>query len=1463
MSSESGKTSALSSPSSPSRVISLSSGKLAEIIPVVVNDDCGQGDQPSPSADKNVTSHNTGNMDWDFGGGEPSESMVDDLTTDQSTKTNDDVGYATCTDPAYATVTSVGSYISRESSTDVLLPNLPGGIIEFIQEGAERNQTDGYRYYVIIPKDTPVDDIANYMAYGWKRRTPKIVLSVISSVKYFKQWEDEKHIEDFQAGIIKAANLTEMWIVTNGFDSGVAKYIGDAACDEMARRKSQEEESLEVKNIQVLEKVPKLTILGVVAFDSISYSDHLDGQHVQPKQIENRGHKPRSSKFDLNPFHTHFMMVKDINSQELNAFRYSLEVRFLQPVGRARRYRRMPSSHTTLPGTNSDLDLNMGESQNNPNTNTPVISLLVQGGPPEIDQVLWLLKKKIPVIVMKGFGLAADLIAFAYEETRESYIKSELMKRVKDTFPKEFKKDDLAVIECRDKILECAFYAHQDSLTYLTILDTGNRASDLTNLSKYILMALFKSQTRKLGHKWRDQIQRDLQLTLDWNRCDLAKSEIYQKYSLTRIRVENHIFHQALLREDREDFVELFLDKGFQVHRYLSHKRLHNLFENARDKEFFIGVCLEGVLGKAVNPHSPLSRNFCEDDGCELNRLLSRCTKLQKLINPYELSMNSLGTYITNKAVAERRATTTLVLWAALTNRPILAKVFWKKTDDPIAVALIVSMLLHRLASQWCKDVDMKRRVKATAVEFGKMAVSMLDLCYQDSSIQAFHALNKKLQDFNNRTVVEIAKMGNNKFFIAHPCCQKWLAQRWLGCLQIRELDWGGHIKLPDWLKVYLSAFLIFPMFVWIAFVPMENVKQKFEKEDDEEEEEVEETNMLLRPLSIQEKQGKKRYSMKVKFKNLIDRGEVTLKLPVYKQIYYLWSAPITKFWVNQLFYVFFLILFSLAVLWPSCGDLHLNLSVFVWTFIIWIELARRTWVKKWKHPEVPIFWTSIEVILILCFLLLYLVFRIIPHFVEYVDYMTTKFVMSIGLLFFYYRTMAVFLPISPTLGPMLIRITKMVRKDFSTWMRMFVIVMVSGGITIHAVLYPSYPLNVDGVKKALARAFFAMFLTKIDDLDGDDTCSYLYENTTIGSCHPEQSVSYRYGNTMSTCPYGSFGGYFIVIQYLLITKLVLITLLYAMFSVTNARISDHALEYWKYQRYGLIVDFEERLRLPPPLTIISYICMLLKFIWTKVIRPCWTRCRQCCRCFTSQDSVDASRHINIFKSCRTMDYNYWKNCVKVYINKEKQDQLKETEDQRQSETLCVLVDDMQSQKETNRRLNDRLGQIEKSLTSCRLLLEEMKHMMEAKDMGTKGLIPPKKLIHISSRQSPYPGTRIQRFPIFDKYVPWEVTYDTYDPAWYTRPVEEFPPEIIGYVDIDIMQLRQQEEERKKLGADELEDLPPLPVFEPMWNSVFSSYIKDTDVQIEVDRTSWITFDNQPLRYRLDKSGLPQVERPW
>ena len=64
-------------------------------------------------------------------------------------------------------------------------------------------------------------------------------------------------------------------------------------------------------------------------------------------------------------------------------------------------------------------------------------------------------------------------------------------------------------------------------------------------------------------------------------------------------QIPDHIVHFALIKP-REEFIDLFLAHGLLLHLYLNHKRLHNLFENPADKDFFITVCLEGVLGKSI-----------------------------------------------------------------------------------------------------------------------------------------------------------------------------------------------------------------------------------------------------------------------------------------------------------------------------------------------------------------------------------------------------------------------------------------------------------------------------------------------------------------------------------------------------------------------------------------------------------------------------------------------------------------------------------------------------------------------------------------------------------------------------------------------------------------------------------------------------------------------------------------------
>lgn len=63
-------------------------------------------------------------------------------------------------------------------------------------------------------------------------------------------------------------------------------------------------------------------------------------------------------------------------------------------------------------------------------------------------------------------------------------------------------------------------------------------------------------------------------------------------------------------------------------------------------------------------------------------------------------------------------------------------------------------------------------------------------------------------------------------------------------------------------------------------------------------------------------------------------------------------------------------------------------------------------------------------------------------------------------------------------------------------------------------------------------------------------------------------------------------------------------------------------------------------------------------------------------------------------------------------------------------------------------------------------------------------------------------------------------------------------------------------EERQQLTIEEQNNLIPLPTFEPLYNSVTTTILDN--INVEIDRTSWITVDSQPLRYKLDSTDVPQ-----
>jgi hypothetical protein len=203
-------------------------------------------------------------------------------------------------------------------------------------------------------------------------------------------------------------------------------------------------------------------------------------------------------------------------------------------------------------------------------------------------------------------------------------------------------------------------------------------AFDFTDLDKYILTALLKSHTQLSGKKGKEQMERNLRLTVDWNCPALALSEIFQRDDYTQIEIKHAIFEHSILRKDREEFVELFLDQGFCIHRFLGRSSVRDLFTKSENKEFFITVILQGVLGHFSEE---LPENFLPDG---LNDVLKELTNIDNMVNILEIYMNQLGFYVTDAMQAEKKALNFLIIFGLIFNRPKLVKILWKRIESKI-----------------------------------------------------------------------------------------------------------------------------------------------------------------------------------------------------------------------------------------------------------------------------------------------------------------------------------------------------------------------------------------------------------------------------------------------------------------------------------------------------------------------------------------------------------------------------------------------------------------------------------------------------------------------------------------------------------------------------------------------------------------------------------------------------------
>ncbi len=183
-----------------------------------------------------------------------------------------------------------------------------------------------------------------------------------------------------------------------------------------------------------------------------------------------------------------------------------------------------------------------------------------------------------------------------------------------------------------------------------------------------------------------------------------------------------------------------------------------------------------------------------------LNAALKELTSIDHMINILEIYMNQLGFYVTDAKQAEKKALNFLIIYAVIFNRHKLAKILWKRSEDPLALALVCSLIYKNLLT-YVQEHYLRTQIEKWHKDFDDAAINVLDTSFKENDPRAYSILTYKHPNWNDLTLLELAYNAKNKNFIAHPCCQKILTKRLFGSIQIRDVD-NGFIEFPAWIKV-------------------------------------------------------------------------------------------------------------------------------------------------------------------------------------------------------------------------------------------------------------------------------------------------------------------------------------------------------------------------------------------------------------------------------------------------------------------------------------------------------------------------------------------------------------------------------------------------------------------------------------------------------------------------------------
>ncbi|TRY81917.1 hypothetical protein DNTS_013382 [Danionella cerebrum] len=991
--------------------------------------------------------------------------------------------------------------------------------------------------YVRLSCDTPPELLIQLMLREWHMEVPKLMISVHGGTDNFPL--PPRVCQAFSTGLITAAESTGAWILTDGINAGVSKYVGDAV-------KAYGSHDHRKRNV-----------VGITPWGIIENNSDLVGRDGL-RHYQALGN-PLSKRACLNGMHSHFLLVDDGTLGKTGC-----QIDLRKGLERHIRYLKI---HSRLP------------------QHVPSVCVVVEGGPAVLSVVLEYVCRSspVPVLVFEGSGRAADLLALIHKQTAvdrklDSDIKEDILLRIEESFGVERTES----VELLNILLECM--EHRELITIYDSESEDLQEPDVAILSTSLRGTKVSPEER-------------LNITLAWNRADIAKDYVLVYGQQWRVGSLEQAMLDALVM-DRVSFVKLLIENGMTMSHFLTISRLEQLYniqkgsthhflrhvlEDARQTRLpavyritliDIGMVIEYLIGGAYRStytrksFRTMYSRLQKEGGKETSNPFSKANKaastpetspphshFHRTAQPYRHQEGAVAPPDLKSPPNLDFVCTfnDLFVWAVLKHRQEMALFLWQHGEQAMARAVVACKLYRALATE-AKESNMgdsmADELKKNSLEFGQLAVDVLDQAFRENERMAMKLLTWEMKDWSNFTCLQMAVSSGLRPFVAHNCTQMLLTDLWMGRLNMRK---------NSWFKIIAS--ILMP-----AAIQMLEFKSQAEMSHVPQPQEALQFGWDPGSIGASEQEGTA---------NTMEGGEERGSRCLChwtRKVYDFYTAPVVKFWFHTMAFLGFLMLFSYTVLVRMDEKPNIP-ECLVMTYILTMaaEKAREVWVLEPRKltKKLKVWFSEYWNVNDFMGIMLFVVGVSLRWHQE--TRLAGHIVYSLDFIFWSIRLLDLF-AVNQHAGPYLTMITKMMSNMFYIVIIM-AIVLVSFGTSRKSILSPnedpSWSLLRDVVFQPYWMIFGEVYAGEIDVCADPDKC------VPGGFIYP-----------------------FLQAVYLFIQYIIMVNVLIAFFNNVYIDMSAISRKLWKYNRYRYIMTYQEKPWLPPPFIFLSHITLCLTSMW-------------------------------------------------------------------------------------------------------------------------------------------------------------------------------------------------------------------------------------------------------------------------